>query len=370
MQYRTFGNTGVEVSALGFGTMRLPLLEDGVTVDEKEAVAIIRKAIDAGVNYVDTAYPYHNGASELVLGKALLDGYRDKVYVADKSPMWKLEKEEDFDAILEEQLQKLKTDHIDFYLLHALNRERFEEKVKKFHLLDHMKVAREAGKIRYLGFSFHDDLETFKEIVDYTKDWDFCQIQYNYINLDYQAGQEGLHYAADRGLAVVVMEPLLGGRLANLSSHVAKVFSKEKTPVEHALDFLWNQKEVSLLLSGMGAEQQVLDNLAYADRSSVGMLKEEELKVYKEAKEIYDRMSMVDCTGCAYCMPCPFGLNIPELFKAYNLYGVYGKDRGKAEYEKQNVRSDQCRSCHHCEKVCPQNIEISQVMKRIAGVFS
>ena len=237
MQYRKFGNTGVQVSALGFGCMRLPLLEDKVTVDEKEAVKIIRHAIDEGVNYIDTAYPYHNGTSECIVGKALEDGYRDKVYVADKSPMWKLEKESDFDDILEEQLQKLGTDHIDFYLLHALNRERFEEKVKKFHLLEHMKAAREAGKIKYLGFSFHGDLETFKELVDYTDEWDFCQIQYNYINLDYQAGDAGLHYAANKGLGVIVMEPLLGGRLANLSSHVAEVFSKEKTVVEHALDF-------------------------------------------------------------------------------------------------------------------------------------
>lgn len=369
MQYRLFGNTGIEVSALGFGTMRLPLLEDGVTVDEKEAIAIIRKAIDQGVNYVDTAYPYHNGTSELVLGKALLDGYREKVYVADKSPMWKLEKEEDFESILDEQLQKLGTDHIDFYLLHALNRERFEEKVKKFRLLEHMKAAREAGKIQYLGFSFHDDLQTFKDIVDYTKDWDFCQIQYNYINVDYQAGDEGLHYAADRGLAVVVMEPLLGGRLANLSDHVAEVFSKDKTPVEHALDFLWNQKEVSLLLSGMGTGKQVEDNLLYADRSKIGMLKDEEGAAYKKAKEIYDKMSMVDCTGCAYCMPCPFGLNIPELFKAYNVYGLHGKNTAKEEYDKLEIRSEACKSCHHCEKVCPQNIKVSQVMKEIAKLL-
>ena len=241
MKYREFGKTGLKVSALGFGTMRLPLLEDGVTVDEKEAVRIIRHAIDSGVNYVDTAYPYHQGTSEIVVGKALRDGYRDKVFLADKSPIWKLEKESDFDSILEEQLQKLQTDHIDFYLFHALNKERFE-KIKNFHLIDHMLEARKAGKIRYLGFSFHDDLEVFKQIVDYTDQWDFCQIQYNYINRAYQAGDEGLTYAAEKGLAVIIMEPLLGGRLANLSEHVAEVFSQDKTSVEHALDFLWDKK--------------------------------------------------------------------------------------------------------------------------------
>ncbi len=368
MQYRTFGRTGIEVSALGFGTMRLPLAQEE-KVDEAEAIAILRHAIDSGVNYVDTAYPYHQGNSERVVGKALQDGYREKTYLADKCPVWLVEKEEDFERILDEQLEKLQTDHIDFYLLHALNRERLEEKVKKFHLVDHMKKAREAGKIRFLGFSFHDSLDVFKEIVDYSDDWDFCQIQYNYINVDYQAGMEGLRYAAQKGLAVVIMEPLLGGRLANLSDHVAEVFSKEKSPVEHALDFLWDQPEVSLLLSGMSSRQQVEDNLVYADRSAVGCLKEEEKEAYRKAKEIYDSMSMVGCTGCAYCMPCPFGLNIPEIFKAYNLYGLHGLNPAKEAYEKLEVLADACRSCHHCEKECPQNLKISQVMKDVRALL-
>ena len=368
MQYRTFGRTGIEVSALGFGTMRLPLAQEE-KVDEAEAIAILRHAIDSGVNYVDTAYPYHQGNSERVVGKALQDGYREKTYLADKCPVWLVEKEEDFEKILDEQLEKLQTDHIDFYLLHALNRERLEEKVKKFHLVDHMKKAREAGKIRFLGFSFHDSLDVFKEIVDYSDDWDFCQIQYNYINVDYQAGMEGLRYAAQKGLAVVIMEPLLGGRLANLSDHVAEVFSKEKSPVEHALDFLWDQPEVSLLLSGMSSRQQVEDNLVYADRSAVGCLKEEEKEAYRKAKEIYDSMSMVGCTGCAYCMPCPFGLNIPEIFKAYNLYGLHGLNPAKEAYEKLGVLADACRSCHHCEKECPQNLKISQVMKDVRALL-
>ena len=368
MQYRTFGRTGIAVSALGFGTMRLPLAQEE-KVDEAEAIAILRHAIDSGVNYVDTAYPYHQGNSERVVGKALQDGYREKTYLADKCPVWLVEKEEDFERILDEQLEKLQTDHIDFYLLHALNRERLEEKVKKFHLVDHMKKAREAGKIRFLGFSFHDSLDVFKEIVDYSDDWDFCQIQYNYINVDYQAGMEGLRYAAQKGLAVVIMEPLLGGRLANLSDHVAEVFSKEKSPVEHALDFLWDQPEVSLLLSGMSSRQQVEDNLAYADRSAVGCLKEEEKEAYRKAKEIYDSMSMVGCTGCAYCMPCPFGLNIPEIFKAYNLYGLHGLNPAKEAYEKLGVLADACRSCHHCEKECPQNLKISQVMKDVRALL-
>ncbi|MCI8515948.1 MAG: aldo/keto reductase [Hungatella sp.] len=368
MQYRKFGNTGLEVSALGFGCMRLPVLEDG-SVDEKETVRIIRHAIDEGVNYVDTAYPYHKGVSELVVGKALRDGYREKIFLADKCPVWLLKEEGDFDKYLDEQLEKLQTDHIDFYLLHALNRDRFENQVKAFGLVDKMKAAREAGKIRYLGFSFHDDLNMFKEIVDYTEDWDFCQIQYNYINLEEQAGTEGLRYAAHKGLAVVIMEPLLGGRLANLSDHVAAKFPDNKTVVEHALDFLWDKEEVSLLLSGMSAARQVEDNLAYAGRSHVGMLTDEERAAYGAAKKIYDSMSMVSCTACAYCMPCPFGLDIPEIFKAYNVFGLRGKNGAKAEYEKLEVKADQCQSCRHCEKECPQHIKISQVMRDVVKIM-
>ena len=236
MKYRKFGSTGLEVSALGFGCMRLPIHEDK-TIDEEKAIAMIRHAIDSGVNYVDTAYPYHQGTSELVVGKALKDGYREKTYLADKLPVWLIEKEEDFDKYLDEQLEKLGTDHIDFYLLHALSRERFEERVKKFNLTKKMEEAKAAGKIRYLGFSFHDSLDVFKEIVDYYH-WDFCQIQYNYINTNYQAGTEGLKYAASKGLGVVVMEPLLGGKLANLAEHVAEVVPDKKSQVEYALDFL------------------------------------------------------------------------------------------------------------------------------------
>lgn len=364
MQYRTFGKTGLKVSALGFGCMRLPLLEDG-NIDEAEAISCIRHAIDEGVNYVDTAYPYHGGKSEIVVGKALKDGYREKTYLADKCPVWLLKEEGDFEKYLDEQLEKLQTDHIDFYLLHALNRDRFENSVKKFNLVDKMKAARKAGKIRYMGFSFHDELDVFKEIVDYTPEWDFCQIQYNYINLEEQAGTEGLCYAAGKGLAVVIMEPLLGGRLANLSDHVAAKFSQEKTAVEHALDFLWDKEEVSLLLSGMSERKQVEDNLEYARRSSVGMLSDEEQRAYGAAKDIYDKMSMVSCTACAYCMPCPFGLNIPEIFKAYNMFGLYGKNKAKEAYDKQEVKADMCRSCRHCEKECPQHIRISQVMKDV-----
>lgn len=368
MEYRTFGNTGVKVSALGFGAMRLPVKEDGA-VDEAESIRMIRHAIDQGVNYVDTAYPYMNGTSELVVGKALKDGYREKTYLADKLPVWKIESEEDFDKTLDEQLKKLDVESIDFYLLHALSRDRFEEKVKKFHLVDHMIQAKKDGKVKYIGFSFHDDYEVFQEIIDYTDAWDFCQIQYNFINTDYQAGQKGLEYAAGKGLGVVVMEPLLGGRLAKLAPHVSEAFEDQKTDVERALDFVWDQKDVSLLLSGMSTFKQVEDNLIYAGRSKKGMLSDAERAAYEKAKKVFDEMSMVGCTACEYCMPCPFGLNIPELFKTYNSYGLRGKDHAKKEYEKLETKADACQACRRCEKECPQHIEISEVMKTIHTLF-
>lgn len=368
MQYRKFGNTGIEVSALGFGCMRLPLSEDG-TINEEKAIAMIRHAIDNGVNYVDTAYPYHQGTSEYVVGKALKDGYREKVYLADKLPIWLLESEEDFDKYLDEQLKKLDTDHIDFYLLHALGRERFEEKVKKFNVTKKLEEAKAAGKIRYIGFSFHDSLDLFKEIIDYYDGWDFCQIQYNYINTNYQAGTEGLKYAAGKGLGVVIMEPLLGGKLANLAPHVAEVFPEGKSHVEYALDFIWDQPEVSLLLSGMTEPDQVEGNLLYADRSHVGMVTEDEKKVYAKAKEIFDKMALVNCTKCAYCMPCPFGLNIPELFAAYNMTASHGMNPAKAAYAELSTKADACRACHHCEKECPQHIKISEMMPKVAKAF-
>lgn len=369
MEYRKFGRTGIEVSALGFGCMRLPIHEDK-TINEEKAIAMIRHAIDNGVNYIDTAYPYHQGTSELVVAKALKDGYREKIYLADKLPVWLLESEEDFDKYLDEQLSKLETDHIDFYLLHALSRERFEEKVKKFNLTKKLDEAKASGKIRHIGFSFHDSLELFKEIIDYYDGWEFCQIQYNYINTNYQAGTEGLKYAASKGLGVVVMEPLLGGKLANLAPHVAEMFPADgKSHVEYALDWIWDQPEVSLLLSGMTEPEQVEDNLVYASRSHIGMVTEEEREIYQKAKKIFDEMALVNCTKCAYCMPCPFGLNIPEIFAAYNMTASHGMAKAKGAYNALETKADACRACHHCEKECPQHIKISEMMPKAAKAF-
>ena len=370
MKYRKFGNTGVEVSALGFGAMRLPVTDpsDAKSIDEETAIGMIRKAIDSGVNYVDTAYPYHGGMSEVLVGKALQDGYREKTMLATKLPVWMVEKEEDFDRYLNEQLEKLQTDHVDFYLLHALDKNRWK-KVEDCRLLEKMKEAKADGRIRFAGFSFHDDLETFKMIVD-AWEWDFCQIQFNYINLEHQAGMEGLKYAASKGLGVVIMEPLLGGKLATPPVQVRKVLPDTKTPVEWALDFLWNLPEVGLMLSGMSTPQQVEENLVYADRSHVGMLSPDDIQMLAKAKNVFDTMAIVPCTKCAYCMPCPFGLDIPKTFEAYNQTAVKGVEKARELYDTLEKKADACRKCRRCEKECPQHIEISQIMTEITAVFS
>lgn len=368
MNYRKFGNTGVEVSALGFGCMRLPTNTDG-TIDRARTTAMLRSAIDRGMNYVDTAYGYHNGESESAVGDALRDGYREKVNLATKMPVWKVEKAEDFDTIFAEQLARLQTDHVDFYLLHALDRDSWENKVLKFGLIEKMQQAKADGRAKHIGFSFHDDYDTFQEIIDTYTGCEFCQIQYNYINTDYQATQRGLDYAAAKGLGVIVMEPLLGGKLANPPKMVAAALSTEKTPVEWALDFVWNQPGVSLLLSGMSNEQQTEDNLVYASRSSVGMLGEKELAMFAGAKRVYDSMALVPCTHCEYCMPCPFGVNIPDTFACYNKTVSQGIELAAAEYADLQGKADLCRACHHCESLCPQHIKISEEMPSISKLF-
>ena len=373
MRYRTLGNTGCEISALGYGCMRFPTTDNtpgSANIDKAEAIRLIRHAIDNGVNYVDTAYNYHGGQSEIVVGEALQDGYRDKTYLATKCPVWLVKQPEDFDRLLDEQLNKLQTDHIDFYLLHALDWERFEQTIIPCNLVDKMVEAKKAGKIRHMGFSFHDSLDSFKKMVDYTDQWDFCQIQYNYINTDYQAGTEGLRYAAAKGLGVVIMEPLLGGRLAVAPPQVAPILPKGRPAVKWALDWLWDQKEVGLLLSGMGSMEMVEQNMAYADASYVGMVPDQERPMYAKAKEIFETMAIVPCTKCQYCMPCPFGVNIPAVYDAYNKTASLGLKRAKPIYAELEGKADLCQACGACEHHCPQHICSTELMPKIAEIFA
>ncbi len=364
------GKTGVEVSVLGFGCMRLPVIDgDGDRIDEAKAIELVRRGIDNGMNYLDTAFGYHGGNSERLVGKVLKEGYREKAYLATKLPLWSVNCEEDVDRIFNEQLEKLDTDYIDFYLLHAVNNESWETKVLKFDILSKLEKKLAEGKIKHLGFSFHDDLDVFKKIIDSYDGFEFCQIQFNYIDVDYQAGIEGLEYAASKGLGVIVMEPLLGGKLASPHEKVAAKLSKEKTPVEWALDFVWNRPEVAMLLSGMGTEQMVDDNLGYADKADIGMLSAENLEMLSQAKHVFDEMNLVPCTGCEYCMPCPAGVIIPKVFSAFNKITEGGRRLVKEVFPDIEVNASLCKKCGKCENACPQHIKIIDTLHKFKNQF-
>lgn len=366
MKYRNF--CGEKVSVLGFGCMRFPLTEQG-KIDEPEAEKMLLHAYENGVNYFDTAYFYHNGESEPFCGKAL-EKIRKDVFIATKSPVYAIEKEEDFEIFFQNQLDRLRTDYVDFYLLHALNRDTWENNVLKFDVLPKLKKLKEEGRVRHIGFSFHDSLEIFKEIVDYFDEWEFCQIQYNYIDLENQAGRAGLLYARQKGIDIVVMEPLLGGKLVEPPAMVKKTLSDAKKPIEYALDFLWSHDEIALLLSGMSSMEQVSDNLAYAEHSRVGKLTEKEIHKLLEARKVYLTNAFVPCTKCLYCMPCPFGLDIPAIYEAYNSTVSKGMEAARKIYAPLSHKADECQKCGACEVRCPQAIKPDEFMDKIAAIFA
>ncbi len=367
MQYRTFGSLEWKPSALGFGAMRLPVLgDDRARINEDLATQMIRTSIDAGVNYVDTAWPYHKEQSEPFLARCLKDGYRARVKLATKLPCWLVEGADDFDRYLAQQRTRLDTDQIDFYLLHALNRTRWA-KVRDLGVLEWAERAIADGRIGYLGFSFHDDLPVFREIVD-AYNWTFCQIQYNYMDTEFQAGRKGLEYAAARGLAVVVMEPLRGGSLTRPAPPpVAALWDKasiQRSPADWALQWVWHHPEVSLVLSGMSEMHHVEENLRSADRSRPGSLSRNELETIRKVQETYRSLCPIPCTDCRYCMPCPQGVDIPRIFRLFNDGRMYndpdGARRTYQGFVPAERRADQCISCGACEAVCPQQIGIIQ----------
>jgi predicted aldo/keto reductase-like oxidoreductase len=378
MKYRKFGRLDVQVSALGFGCMRLPTVGGNASaIDEPEATRMLRRAIDQGVNYVDTAYGYHDGKSELFVGRALSDGYRQKVYLATKMPVWLVKKAEDFDRLLDEQLQKLQADRIDFYLLHALNAHVWPT-VRDLGVTAWAERAIAQGKIGHLGFSFHDTFKVFKGIVDDYDGWTFCQIQYNYVDERVQAGRRGLQYAASKGLGVVVMEPIRGGRLAMMPQPIVDILRRAKsqwTLADWALQWVWNQPEVSLALSGMNTMQQVVENLASANVSGPGTLSAADLALIAAVRRRYRRLFPIPCTDCRYCMPCPNGVWIPHMFDLYNRAVVCGElDKARQSYNEprrpgEDVRAAACIACHECEELCPQKIPIVDWMQEIHAVF-
>jgi uncharacterized protein len=375
MEYRAFGKLDWKVSALGFGTMRLPTIdgdEHSNDVDEPEALRMIRYAIDEGVNYVDTAYIYHGGNSERLVGKALEDGYRAKVWLATKSPLWMIQSGDDFDRLLNEQLGRLRTGYIDCYLLHAINEKTWHSVVLGHKLLERAEAARRDGRIRHIGFSFHDGYPLFEKVVS-AYDWAFCQIQYNYMDVENQAGARGLKLAADKGIAVVIMEPLLGGRLANPPAPMRKVFEQSPTklsPVELALQWVWNQPEVSTVLSGMSTMEQVKANIKSACASRVHSFSNADFAAVEQMRAKYNERTAIPCTRCNYCMPCPSGVNIPLNFDLYN--GAYMHEEFESArfvykaFTPEKERASECTQCRTCEDLCPQKIPISEWMPKVA----
>lgn len=375
MQYRQFGKLDFKVSALGFGAMRLPV--KGGRINEAEAAAILHYAIDHGVNYVDTAYTYHDGESEAFLGRALTGAYRDKVKLATKMPGWKVKEKKDFDRLLNEQLRRLNRDTVDFYLLHALNKKRWDE-LNALGVLDWAEKAMDAGRFRYFGFSFHDEFPAFQAIVD-AYDWDLCLIQYNFMDVNKQAGKKGLQYAAAKGLAVAIMEPLMGGRLVIPPPVVQEIWDqaeKKRSPVEWALQWLWDQPEVSVVLSGMNSLEQVKENIALAGKARVNSLSPAERGLYEKVRAKYEELTVIPCTRCGYCLPCPQGVDIPGNLNNYNEGYIYNRpemSRGIYEWWKDSwqdpdgnldhdIRAGQCIQCGACEEKCPQSIPISRWM--------
>jgi len=379
MNYRRFGKLDWQASALGFGCMRLPTVGgDRSQIDEALATRMVRYAIDHGVNYLDTAYPYHGGESERFLGRALQDGYREKVRLATKLPVRMVERTEDFDRFLNEQLAKLQTEQIDYYLFHGLRAPRWQT-VQELGLLREAERALADGRIRYLGFSFHDTFEVFREILDGYDGWTFCQFQYNYMNEHHQAGTAGLEYAAVKGLATVIMEPLLGGKLANPPPPIhalwdsAQTRDYPRTPVEWALQWLWNKPEVSVVLSGMSAMEHVVENVASAGRSGVGQLSAGELALVERVRQKYDELCPIPCTACGYCMPCPNGVDIPRNFATFNNGVMYNAfDEARQHYNRwmpEERRASACIQCRECEELCPQDIPISEWMTVVHQVL-
>ncbi|MCK5812581.1 MAG: aldo/keto reductase [Clostridiales bacterium] len=370
MNKRKLTNTNIEVSTLGFGAMRLPLLDakDNSSIDEKKATKMIRYAIDNGVNYIDTAYPYHGGKSEIFIGKVLKDGYREKVYLTSKLPCWNLKNKDEFLKIFTEQLNKLDVKYLDTYLLHAMNKKSWEN-VNDLGVLDFLDNLKEQGKIKQAGFSFHDDYEVFTKIID-SYNWDVCQIQFNYFDSE---AEDMLNYATDKGVDVIVMEPLRGGALVNdLPEEIIALFNNatiKRSPAEWGFRWVYNHEKVKLILSGMSTMEQVIENLNTFNYATANSMTQEEKHMMEEVTQVFKDKILVPCTSCQYCMPCPYGVNIPLMFKTYNNYSMFGKsDKYKNQYqewarkEENRFTADVCVGCRVCEDKCPQNIIISERM--------
>ena len=362
---------GKKISRFGMGCMRPPQIkaDDGSeTIDEQEAIKMIRHAIDNGVNYFDAAHSYP-GIEEL-LGKALLDGYREKVLIATKCPVWAVKQTQDYQTFFDEECSRLQTDHIDIYLFHCLDRNNWDI-VKATGGIEYMKELKRQGKVGRFGFSFHADYDIFTEIVD-AHDWDICMIQLNILDQNHQAGVKGLKYAAQKGIPVVIMEPLkgglFGGNVPNEVESLLEEYADKKSLVEWAFRWVGDYKEAKVILSGVSSMAQLNEALRIFDDIKPGSLRQQDFEMIDKIVEIYRSKVRVGCTGCGYCMPCPAGVNIPEIFKVYNDASLSGwTEYGKVFYglvaAHAGKDASNCIECAQCESHCPQHIEIMQTLK-------
>lgn len=373
MLYRKNTKNGDELSALGFGCMRFPM--NGNSIDWPRSIAMIRDCIEKGVNYFDTAYFYNGGKSETLLGEALSGGYRERVKIATKLPPFMVSKLEGAKKILETQLTKLRTDYIDYYLLHMLSDKATFDRMVSIGVMEWLEQLKKEGTIKNIGFSFHGSKSDFEQLIT-AYPWDFCQIQYNYLDENNQATKSGLMLAHSLGIPVIIMEPLRGGRLVmNLPKEVTEEFNRfdpKRTPAEWALRWIWNHPEVTVILSGMSDEAQIEENVRIASEATAGSLSEEELAVFDRVKAIMLEKTKVPCTGCGYCMPCPSGVNIPGCFSAYNDKYLLGGKRNVFKYvqtlglmSKKPAYASLCTECGKCERHCPQNISIRKELKTV-----
>lgn len=380
MQYRKFKTAEKENSLLGLGVMRLVQDENG-KVDREEAVKLIRYAIDHGINYIDTAYTYHGGWSERLIGRALKDGYREKVLLADKMPIWLAKTEEDIERYFEKQLERLDVDCIDMYLVHNIIPSNWK-KTKKLNVLPFLEDMKAQGKIKHIGFSFHGDLPLFKEVID-AYSWEFCQIQLNYLDKDEQATLTGLEYARERGIDVIVMEPLKGGRITDkVPPSVQEIWDKakesgvvppERTPAEWAFRWVASQPGVSLILSGMNSYEQIDENVSIFSKDDISQMGSGETAILDEVAAEYNRKIKYQCTGCEYCMPCQKKIGIPKIIEYLNNWYAFDQNPStKIEYDTwiaEGQHASDCVHCRECEEKCPQSLPISDIMTEASKVF-
>lgn len=370
-----------EVSILGFGCMRfyredgsLDMMSTEKPIDEKLSRYLIDQAIERGVNYFDTAYTYLGGMSELLLGKHFYQGKREKVLIATKLPTWLMQKPEDFETYLNDQLKRLKTDRIDCYLLHSLNGPMWR-KVFELGVLPFLQKAKESGKVRAVGFSFHDLFCEFEPILE-AFDWDFCQLQMNYLDTEYQAGLKGIKKAKEKGMGVIAMEPLLGGKLATQLPLQAKQIidqaEPKRSPAEWALRWVWNMPEISLLLSGMNAQDQLDENCRIADDVMPSLMTKQELEVIEKVKSLFQERIRIHCAACAYCMPCPSGVAIPLVFSTYNEAFRFDDPTPLIRYYKglpEEIKASRCIECGQCESKCPHQLLIRKYLQEARDYF-